>query len=258
MATVRIVHTTRFLFDQPASGLSFETRLTPRSHEHHQLVVRPLADERALGADALGNAVWRVALRRSVRRLELSAISTVALEPPRPARPATVAEVQRDDIRSPPSAALGGYAAGCLSSGRSLADALVELAQRIQRDIAHRTDAAGSATAEEVLARRSGSCRDMATVAIACLHHHGIAARYAAGYFVADGAREASAMHAWVTVPCPGGGSVDFDPTLGSLCGARHVLVAVGRDYDDVPPIRGALAELRRQRCEARITFERP
>jgi transglutaminase-like putative cysteine protease len=34
-------------------------------------------------------------------------------------------------------------------------------------------------------------------------------------------------------------GWLDFDPTNNLLAGERHIQVAVGRDYHDVPPTRG-------------------
>jgi transglutaminase-like putative cysteine protease len=37
----------------------------------------------------------------------------------------------------------------------------------------------------------------------------------------------------------PGCGWVGFDPTNNVLAGERHVRIAIGRDYDDVPPARG-------------------
>ncbi len=37
----------------------------------------------------------------------------------------------------------------------------------------------------------------------------------------------------------PGVGWVGFDPTNNLTVGERHVRVAVGRDYADVPPTRG-------------------
>jgi transglutaminase-like putative cysteine protease len=37
----------------------------------------------------------------------------------------------------------------------------------------------------------------------------------------------------------PGPGWVGFDPTNNVLAGERHIRVAIGRDYDDVPPARG-------------------
>lgn len=37
----------------------------------------------------------------------------------------------------------------------------------------------------------------------------------------------------------PGLGWVGFDPTNDLVAGERHIRVAVGRDYADVPPTRG-------------------
>jgi transglutaminase-like putative cysteine protease len=46
-------------------------------------------------------------------------------------------------------------------------------------------------------------------------------------------------MHAWVEAYLPALGWVGFDPTNNVLTGDRHIRVAVGRDYADVPPTRG-------------------
>ena len=47
------------------------------------------------------------------------------------------------------------------------------------------------------------------------------------------------ATHAWVEVLLPELGWVGFDPTHNIEAGVRHVRVAIGRDYADVPPTRG-------------------
>ena len=47
------------------------------------------------------------------------------------------------------------------------------------------------------------------------------------------------ATHAWVEVFLPSLRWVGLDPTNNIRAGERHVLVAVGRDYGDVPPSRG-------------------
>jgi transglutaminase-like putative cysteine protease len=63
------------------------------------------------------------------------------------------------------------------------------------------------------------------------------------GYlFHGPGSRDRSAdgaTHAWVEALVPSIGWVGLDPTNNLLAGDRHVLVAVGRDYADVPPTRG-------------------
>ena len=48
-----------------------------------------------------------------------------------------------------------------------------------------------------------------------------------------------NATHAWVEVFLPSLRWVGFDPTNNIMAGERHVPVAVGRDYNDVPPSKG-------------------
>ena len=49
-------------------------------------------------------------------------------------------------------------------------------------------------------------------------------------------------MHAWVRAWCgPETGWVEFDPTNAVLAGADHIVVARGRDYSDVAPIKGIM-----------------
>ncbi len=49
----------------------------------------------------------------------------------------------------------------------------------------------------------------------------------------------ADATHAWVEAYLPSLGWVGFDPTNNIVAAERHIRVAVGRDYADVPPTRG-------------------
>ena len=49
-------------------------------------------------------------------------------------------------------------------------------------------------------------------------------------------------MHAWVRVWCGTDlGWVEYDPTNDLMAGSDHVSVAVGRDYSDVAPVKGAV-----------------
>jgi transglutaminase-like putative cysteine protease len=47
------------------------------------------------------------------------------------------------------------------------------------------------------------------------------------------------ASHAWVESFIPRLGWTAFDPTNDLIGGDRHIRVAIGRDYADVPPTRG-------------------
>ena len=87
------------------------------------------------------------------------------------------------------------------------------------------------------------SARTSRTSLIALLRHVGLPARYVSGYLApvpnGDAGPVASATHAWIEVLLPQVGWTGFDPTHYSETGQRHIRIAVGRDYADVPPTRG-------------------
>jgi transglutaminase-like putative cysteine protease len=95
-----------------------------------------------------------------------------------------------------------------------------------------------------VEARRGGLgvCQDYAHLTLAVLREAGIPARYASGYLYpsADGEigdEVTGESHAWIEIWT--GGWWGVDPAGGEPIGERHVLVARGRDYADVPPLKG-------------------
>ena len=102
---------------------------------------------------------------------------------------------------------------------------------------------------QDSLDSRSGVCQDFAHILIGLARVRGLPARYVSGYLVpkktaAEGASVeevigGQASHAWAEVYVPSVGWVGQDPTLGQPVGLRHIRVAYGRDYGDVPPVRG-------------------
>src|SRR5580704_9119223 len=99
---------------------------------------------------------------------------------------------------------------------------------------------------EEALQTRQGVCQDFAHIMIALVRPLNIPCRYVSGYMVPrDSTREKKdrsldgASHAWVEALVPRLGWVAFDPTNNLIGANRHIRVAVGRDYADVPPTRG-------------------
>lgn len=97
--------------------------------------------------------------------------------------------------------------------------------------------------AEHAFQLRTGVCQDFAHVMLAVLRHWRVPARYVSGYLYhrrEDHDRSAAgASHAWIEAYLPRHGWIGFDPTNNILAGERHIRVAVGRDYADVPPTRG-------------------
>jgi transglutaminase-like putative cysteine protease len=96
---------------------------------------------------------------------------------------------------------------------------------------------------DDALRSRWGVCQDFAHVMITLVRSLGIPCRYVSGYLFhrrEDHDRsEEDATHAWIEAMLPGLGWVGFDPTNNLVATERHIRVAVGRDYDDVPPTRG-------------------
>jgi transglutaminase-like putative cysteine protease len=98
---------------------------------------------------------------------------------------------------------------------------------------------------EDALRSRQGVCQDFAHIMIALVRKLRIPCRYVSGYLFhleENGRKDRSlegASHAWVEALVPRLGWTAFDPTNNLIGGDRHIRVAIGRDYADVPPTRG-------------------
>jgi transglutaminase-like putative cysteine protease len=95
---------------------------------------------------------------------------------------------------------------------------------------------------DEALRARAGVCQDFAHIAITMARRLKIPARYVSGYIAPhpdDDRSTPNASHAWMEACLPEHGWVGFDPTNNTVTGDRHIAVAIGRDYSDVPPTRG-------------------
>jgi transglutaminase-like putative cysteine protease len=134
----------------------------------------------------------------------------------------------------------------CFTPGRSLFDAAHALMRAIYKEFRYDPTATTIATPlAQVLASKRGVCQDFAHVAIAVLRQAGLAAGYVSGYLETQPPpgqvklRGSDASHAWFSVFFPGIGWVDFDPTNDQQPNERYVVVARGRDYGDVSPLKG-------------------
>jgi transglutaminase-like putative cysteine protease len=97
-------------------------------------------------------------------------------------------------------------------------------------------------SATEAWRLRRGVCQDIAHVSLAMLRSVGLPARYVSGYLhpvenAPIGTTVTGESHAWVEVWL--GQWWPYDPTNRVPVGERHVVVARGREYGDVPPLKG-------------------
>jgi transglutaminase-like putative cysteine protease len=113
---------------------------------------------------------------------------------------------------------------------------------------------------EETFEMRCGVCQDFSHVMLGLCRSVGIPARYASGYLY-NGPRDslvgAQASHAWTEVYLPAAGWIGFDPTNNTLADERYVKIAVGRDYEDVAPVRGNYHGTGHCRMEIQVEVEK-
>jgi transglutaminase-like putative cysteine protease len=127
--------------------------------------------------------------------------------------------------------------------GLDPADAGLALAARVRDDLEYVPGATGVHTsAVEAWRERKGVCQDLAHLTVALLRSRGLPARYVSGYLhpapdSAVGETVAGEGHAWVE--WWDGNWTAYDPTNGVPAREQHVVVGRGREYGDVPPLKG-------------------
>ncbi len=116
----------------------------------------------------------------------------------------------------------------------------------VHSTLTYETGATGVSTSavEAYLARR-GVCQDLSHLAIGMLRSMGVPTRYVSGYLHPGGTVEVGKAvtgesHAWIE--WFDGSWNRFDPTNLTAPGQAHVVVGRGRDYRDVPPVKGVYA----------------
>ena len=141
-------------------------------------------------------------------------------------------------------------------------------------------------TLAELLSGGAGVCQDFAHLATGMLRSVGVPTRYVSGYlFAADetspdetspdetspgetspgetspdaGTADVVSVqtHAWIEAAVPGWGWWALDPTNGGEVGERHVVIGCGRDYGDVPPVRGAFIGSGTAQVDAEVVIGR-
>lgn len=267
-----IDHVTTYEYAEPASLCQNLAHLAPRNTPYQgcretRLSIEPEPAVLSTRVDYFGNTATFFAVQERHLTLEVAArhYVEVAVTPARDLAQTPAWEIVRARLQSDrepnvlaasqfvfgsravrPNRELADYAAPSFPAGRPLGEAVLDLTSRIHHDFIYDTRATTVATAlSEVFARRRGVCQDFSHLAIGCLRSLGLAARYVSGYLNTDPPPGcvplvgADATHAWLSVFCPGCGWIDTDPTNNQVPDERYVVLAWGRDYDDVSPLKG-------------------
>ena len=276
MTAYTVTHHTAYRYNHPVALCYNEARLLPREDTPWQTVGESQADivpVPALSAerrDFFGNRVLYFAIQDIHQRLDVTVRTEVEVKPgpfseasPSPPWEQALKTLRQDAdpgiiearqfcLNSPfvsRAPNLVDYARDSFPPGRPLLEAGRDLIRRIHHDFAYDPEFTTVATPlQEVIKNRRGVCQDFAHLAIGCLRSLGLAARYVSGYLEtlppAGKPRlvGADASHAWLAAYLPGEGWAEFDPTNDCMPGERHVILAWGRDYGDVVPLKGVMS----------------
>lgn len=263
-------HATVYTYEDPVDLASHMLHLTPRRIPGQAVMSAsvtavPAPSRVTEAADHFGNVVSWMFLDLPHERFEVTLRAEVEVEfahPPDAAvTPAweAVAARARGDYRcaefvfdspmAPADAGAGAYAAASFPPRRPVLVGLLDLNARIRREFTFKSGVTTLATpVAKVLALRAGVCQDFTHLMIAGLRALGLPARYVSGYLrtwpsPGQGSRQgADQSHAWVGAWLgPDHGWVDLDPTNDLVVRDEHVVLAWGRDYGDISPVRGVI-----------------
>jgi len=276
----RVTHRTEYRYATDVVPSYSQLHLVPRELVGQRLRssevrIQPSPEYFSERLDYFGNRVAYAAIQEPHRLLTVTADSVVEIGD-RPIGPSLLGERPweqvRDEARAMPpgdgldpaqfalpsplvaeSGELRSYALESFRPGRPLIDAVVELSSRIHDDFEYKP---GSTTVNtpvrKVFAKRRGVCQDFAHVGIACLRSLGLPARYVSGYLETDPPpgrqklKGADVSHAWMSVLMGEEDWLELDPTNDQLVNERYIVTAYGRDYSDVPPLKGVIHTLGR------------
>jgi len=247
---LRILHTTSYRYEPPATSVIQILRMTPGSHDGQYVAewqIDVSTDTKLdMHEDAFGN-VTHVLSCGPVADINITAEGLIETHD-------TGGVLRGTDERFPPSlflrtTELTGVNPAMAAFARQMrAEAesdtlgfLHALMSQISEHMTFDEDPTHSGTsAVEAFTLKRGVCQDYAHIFIACARSGGVPARFVSGHFLrSDGATHLDAGHAWAEAFVPDLGWVGFDPANAICSTDAHVRVAIGLDYLGAAPVRG-------------------
>jgi transglutaminase-like putative cysteine protease len=257
-------HITSFRYEPAVRESVMEVRMQPRTDFRQRclsfsLTIEPRANTMVY-RDFYGNAVHNFDIPERHEVIEVMAQAIVDVLPTREVDAATVDDWDELDRRVAQTDYWEMMVPSHFATPTPLLEQLageldlrrrgnpLELLRELNGRLYEMFDYAPNTTAvdspiDDALQSRRGVCQDFAHIMTTLVRQLKIPCRYVSGYlFHEDKAMDrspAGATHAWVEAYLGELGWVAFDPTNNLEGCDRHVRVALGRDYADVPPTRG-------------------
>ncbi|ALJ18916.1 transglutaminase family protein [Microbacterium sp. No. 7] len=279
MKRLRIEHATGFTYQGEVGASYNEARMLPSSTDSQFVLTSQLDIDPATHVnqfvDYFGTRVASFDVLARHESLSITARSLVEVRPrplelfastwDRLAREAerlvSTVEMLTQSPRTAPHAEVAEIATAIAAQHDDPGHAAVAIATAIGEAVAYVPGVTEvHSTAAEAWVTRKGVCQDITHITIGALRHVGIPARYVSGYLHPNANAEIGVAvkgesHAWVEWFT--GAWQGFDATNGAEIGDRHVLVGRGRDYGDVPPLRGVYAGPHKGHVHVQVTITR-
>lgn len=257
---LRIVHHTGYRYPSGVAASRNEVRMTPRTNREQSVLATSLEISPTAWTydyrDYWGTQVTAFEILEPHDRLQVVATSTVDVGDRRPAGK----EIPWQDLLAPnladqhvellqsgghvePPAELKALAEEIRQGAATPAQAVRQLVTAIRERVEYVPGSTEVLTpAREVWEARAGVCQDLVHLGLGALRSIGVPARYVSGYVTPSrrpdiGRAQTAESHAWLQYW--DGTWVGLDPTNDTAPGDFHVEIGVGRDYFDVPPLRG-------------------
>lgn len=246
---IRVDYTTTYDYAALASDVVQLLRVEPSAHDSQHIVHWRL-DTDADGClrrstDVFGNVTHMFYADAPIRRLSLHVSGEVDTDETHgiltgTAEPLPPSVFLRTTPLTTTDPAIADFARSC--SGATRLDTCHNLLNALYSRMAFDADVTHSYTdAIHAFNLGAGVCQDYSHIFVAAARHLGIPARYVSGHLVrADGLVTQPAGHAWVETHIPDLGWTGFDPTNGLSTTEAYLRVAIGLDYLDAAPVRGA------------------
>jgi len=264
----RIVHSTRFEYERPAHDSQNEIRLHPWSSTDQRCLDFTLSADQPAAVlaytDYFRNRAHSLSIAGRHNTLTIVARSLVDRIPAPERR---YAETPFEEFLSQDALRANAFYEFLSSTryipfserlrkffwmavrpkpGEDVADYVMRLVAFVRDQFEYETSKTHvHSNLNDILKSGGGVCQDFAHLSIGLLRLAGVPARYVSGYLAPAQSQDANtdlsqqASHAWFEAWLPGLGWTGYDPTHSCRTGELHIGIAVGRDYDDVPPLRG-------------------